>query len=182
MKWLLNELVRYHEEPLHINDTFDLNAMMTERFAGKVLQVAPVVVDAYVSSDNGDVTFGVTVNTTVTTPSSRSLTPVELPVQFEFTENYTDDASHLGRYEDDEMVFVIEPDEMIDFHEMLAENIIEQIPLKVLTPAEAAGDEFPQGNDWSVTTQERVAQQQADQVDPRFAKLKALFPDQDEGK
>ncbi len=68
MKWLLNELVRYHEEPLHINDTFDLNAMMTERFAGKVLQVAPVVVDAYVSSDNGDVTFGITVTTTVTTP------------------------------------------------------------------------------------------------------------------
>lgn len=182
MKWSLEDLSRYHDEPLHLATTFDLNAMMTKRFPEQILAVAPIKVDGYWSFDKGDATIGMHVDTTVTTPSSRSLEPVELQLSFDITESYTNEHSHFDRYDDDEVVFYLEDDELIDLDRILSENIVEQIPLKVLTAAEKAGEALPKGKDWSVITEDQLDQKQHQQVDPRFAKLKNLFPDQDNGK
>ena len=67
----------------------------------------------------------------------------------------------------------------IDFEEAVMENIIEQIPSRVLTPLEAAGNSMPQGKGWDVQEEGAVASEANDSVDPRLAKLKELFPDQD---
>ena len=37
MKWSLNELHRYSDEPLHFNSTFDLKASLTKRFPKEIL-------------------------------------------------------------------------------------------------------------------------------------------------
>ena len=139
MKWSLAELHRYQDEPLHIQSTFDLNASLTKLFPDIILAVAPVKVDGYVSYDNGDATISAHVTTTLTVPSSRSLTPVQLPLDFDFTETYIDDRSHFSRYEDDEVVFLLKRGETIDFDTALAENIVEQVPLRVLSADEKAG-------------------------------------------
>ena len=100
MKWSLVELHRYQNEPLHIQSTFDLNASLTKLFPDIILAVAPVKVDGYVTYDDGDATVSANVKTTLTVPSSRSLKPVPLTVDFEFTETYSEDRRHLSRYED----------------------------------------------------------------------------------
>ena len=94
MKWSLNELQRYKNEPLHVKEQLDLNEMLTERFPDQVLAVAPVMVDGYVSFKDGDVMLTLKVKTTLTVPSSRSLKPVQLPTEVEITEFYLSDASY----------------------------------------------------------------------------------------
>lgn len=185
MKWALSSLHRYHDEPLRIDETIDLNAAMTKAFPDQVLSVEPVKVKGYLTYDSGDATVSVKVVTTITVPSSRSLTPVPLSLNFPITESYTDDRSHLSRYEKDDMVFLLpEDDDTIDFDSAVAQNIIEQIPLQVLSDSEKAGAAMPKGKDWEVISEDDFeAQKQADKtVDPRLAKLKNLFPDQDEKK
>ncbi|MEY8441284.1 DUF177 domain-containing protein [Lactobacillaceae bacterium 24-114] len=187
MKWSITELHRYSDEPLHIQTTLDLSEFLTTTFPEMILGVTPVKVDGYVSYDQGDVTISTNVRTTVTVPSSRSLTPVELPLDFNFIETYVDDPAHLSRYEDDEkhdIIFVLKPGEKIDFDQVVAENIVEQIPLQVLSADERAGQEMPNGKGWEVISEDdyKAKQQDAKKVDPRLAKLKKLFPDQDEKK
>lgn len=188
MKWSIAELHRYSDEPLHIQTTLDLNQILTTSFPDTILAVQPVKVDGYVSYDQGDVTISTHVQTTVTVPSSRSLTPVALPLDFSFTETYVDDPAHLSRYEDDEdndaIVFVLKHGEKIGFDEAVAENIVEQIPLRVLSDDERDGKSLPNGKGWEVITEDdyKANQQNAKKVDPRLAKLKKLFPDQDEKK
>lgn len=184
MKWSLAELHRYQNEPLHIQSTFDLNASLTKLFPDIILAVVPVKVDGYVTYDDGDATVSANVKTTLTVPSSRSLTPVQLPLDFDFTETYIDDRSHFSRYEDDEVVFLLKDRELIDFDTALAENIVEQVPLRVLSAEEKAGKPMPTGKGWSVISEDDYeADKQEDQkVDPRLAKLQKLFPDQDNQK
>ena len=181
MKWTLAELHRYHDEPLHIQSTFDLNASLTERFPNQVLNCQPVEVDGYVVYDQGDATLSVNVKTTLTVPSSRSLKPVELPLDFAFAETYVNDETHAGRYEDDDLVFVLpDPHDTIDFDNVLAENIIEQIPMQVLSEDEKNSSQMPNGKGWEVIAEDNINQApDKEHVDPRFAKLKNLVPDQD---
>lgn len=182
MKWSLAELHRYQNEPLHIQSTFDLNASLTKLFPDIILGVAPVKVDGYVTYDDGDATISANVKTTLTVPSSRSLTPVQLPLDFDFSETYIDDRSHFSRYEDDEVVFLLQDRELIDFDTALAENIVEQVPLRVLSADEKAGKPMPNGKGWSVISEDdyEAEKRQNQKVDPRLAKLQKLFPDQDE--
>jgi uncharacterized protein len=185
VKWSLAELHRYQDEPLHIQSTFDLNASLTKMFPETILAVQPVKVDGYVTYDDGDATISAHVKTTLTVPSSRSLTPVQLPLDFTFTETYTDDRSHLSRYEDEnDVIFLLEKGEMIDFDTALAENIVEQVPLRVLSAEEESGKPMPNGKGWSVISEDdyEASKQKDKKVDPRLAKLQKLFPDQDDKK
>ena len=184
MKWSLEELHRYQNEPLHIQSTFDLNASLTKLFPDIILGVDPVKVDGYVTYDGGDATVSANVKTTLTVPSSRSLTPVELPLDFNFTETYIDNRSHFSRYEDDEVVFLLKDRELIDFDTALAENIVEEVPLRVLSADEKAGKPMPSGKGWSVIAEDDYAadKQKNKKVDPRLAKLQKLLPDQDDKK
>ena len=57
-------------------------------------------------------------------------------------------------------------------------------PLRVLSDDERDGKSLPNGKGWEVITEDdyKANQQNAKKVDPRLAKLKKLFPDQDEKK
>lgn len=181
MKWSLSELHRYSREPLHIDSTFDLKAPLTTRFPEAILDVTGVRAQGDVTYHNGDATMVVRVQTKLTVPSTRSLTEVELPLDFTFVENYTANPDHRALYDDDELVFVLENDQtMIDFDNALVENIYEQIPTKVLSAQEKAGQTFPAGKGWQVIDEQTHTEQKNQSVDPRLAKLKQLFPDQDD--
>lgn len=180
MKWSLNELHRYSDEPLHFNSTFDLKASLIKRFPKEILDAQPMKVDGYVNYDDGDATVSAHVQGQITVPSSRSLQPVQMTLDFDYSETYTVGEDHLERYEDDDVVFVLPHDhQTIDFDKSLVENIYEQIPTRVLTPDEQLHDKLPSGKGWAVTEEVAQEHQDTDHVDPRFAKLKNLFPDQD---
>lgn len=183
MKWSLSEARKYHDNPLHITQTLELNELMVKRFPEMVLAVEPAKVDGYLTYDDGDATLSVNVKVNLTVPSSRSLAPVPLTLDFNITESYLSDRAHLQNYEDDEVVFVVDPQHgTIDLDAAVAENIIEQLPLKILTKEEKAGKAMPAGKGWQVVSEDQVQRGNAKKVDPRLAKLKQLFPDQDEKK
>lgn len=181
MKWSLNELQRYQDEPLQLDSTLDLSALLTERFPEDILAVKPVKISGYLSYDKADVMVTLKVETTITVPSSRSLRPVDLPLSFKYTEFYLGDAEHVKKYEDSDTVIVLDDDKMIDLDEAVAENIVLQIPMQVLSKEEQQSNEFPAGNGWEVISEEEYVANETEpkKVDPRLAKLKELFPDQD---
>lgn len=178
MKWSLAELHRYQEQPLHLQEHFDLEAALKTRFKDQVLAASPVSVDGWLSFDQGDATLNARVKLTLTVPSTRSLEPVALPLDFSLFETYIATESHRSRYAGDDQLVINVGDQPIDLDEILMENIIEQVPLKVLSPAEATAKALPSGAGWQLT-EEQSTEQQHHQVDPRFAKLKNLFPDQE---
>lgn len=60
-----------------------------------------------------------------------------------------------------------------------------QIPLQILAEDEVVDDsEMPSGNGWEVLTEDQLEAKKANttNIDPRLAKLKDLFPDQEEGE
>lgn len=182
MKWSLTELQKYQETPLHIEETLDLNASLTERFPDMILKVDPVSIDGYISYKDGDAMATISVKTDLLVPSSRSLTPVQFPIDFAFTEFYLPSIEHQNRYEGEETVIVLDENSSIDLDEAVAENIVLQIPLRVLSPEEQDGSPMPTGKEWEVVSEDEYenSDETDKTVDPRLAKLKELFPDQDD--
>ena len=77
---------------------------------------------------------------------------------------------------DDDLVLPIENGE-IDLAESVSDNILLNIPIKVLTAEEEAGQGFVSGNDWQIMSEEEYQAQQAVKKEENspFAGLQGLF-------
>ncbi|QMU07819.1 DUF177 domain-containing protein [Levilactobacillus suantsaii] len=183
MKWSLTELRKTHRnDPLTFEETLDLTADLKARYGDEVLDLSPVKTKGLVSVvSGGDVMVVAQVKAVLTVPSSRSLTPVKLPVDFQMTEYYVADAAATQRFEKTDVVMVV-PDGVIDFNKAVGDNLILQIPMHILSDAEKQGSAMPEGQDWQVVSEADLDQVEAEHqsVDPRLAKLKDFFPDQDD--
>ncbi|WP_125574251.1 YceD family protein [Levilactobacillus huananensis] len=183
MKWSLTELRRSHRnDPLVFDETLDLRADLMERYGEEVLDLGPVHVKGQVSViTGGDVVVDAQVTADLTVPSSRSLTPVDLPVAFNMTEFYVSDPEATQRFEKTDVVMVVK-DDLIDFDKAIGDNIILEIPMHILSKAEKQGAALPTGDDWAVVAEADLAkvEKENQSVDPRLAKLKDFFPDQDD--
>jgi uncharacterized protein len=181
MKWSLLELRKFKEEGLQLDETLDLKADVLERFPDFILDVTPVEVRGFLEYKNEDVYIHAHVTGQMVVPSSRSLKPVELPLDFDIDETYTSEESHLSRYEITDSVILLDND-VLNFDEAVSEYLLLQIPLQILAEDEAEDDiQMQSGKDWDVMTEDQLEAQKADTttIDPRLAKLKDLFPDQD---
>lgn len=183
MKWVLRELSDYKNKPLYVSEKMDLSQDIMERYSKYVISANDKFsVDAYVFYDNGNAIVNAHVRGNIVVPSSRSLTPVDLPLDFKIDEVYVDTKAQLKKYEEeDEAAFLLDDDGVIDFDKSVADNVILQIPMHILSPDEKNGSEMPKGNDWEVISEEEYDNQKTDnkKVDPRLAKLKDLFNDSD---
>ncbi|QBO35452.1 DUF177 domain-containing protein [Periweissella cryptocerci] len=181
MKWSLLELRKYKEEALQITETLDLKEDVLKRFPEFILDVTPVEVQGFLEYRNEDVYIHAHVTGQMVVPSSRSLKPVDLPLDFDIDETYTSDESHLDRYEITDSVILLDND-VLNFDEAVEEYLLLQIPLQILAEDEDEDDiKLPSGHDWEVVTEQQLEAQKAETttIDPRLAKLKDLFPDQD---
>ncbi|CAH0419504.1 YceD family protein [Periweissella ghanensis] len=184
MKWSMLELKKFKEVPLNLSETLDLKADILARFSDFILDITPVTVQGFLEYKNEDVYIHAQVTGSMTVPSSRSLKPVEMPFDFAIDETYTTEESHLERYEITDSVIVLEND-VLNFNEAIEEYLMLQIPLQILAEDEVVDDsEMPSGNGWEVLTEDQLEAKKANttNIDPRLAKLKDLFPDQEEGE
>ncbi|HIW71038.1 MAG TPA: DUF177 domain-containing protein [Candidatus Levilactobacillus faecigallinarum] len=183
MKWSLTELRKnYRNDPMNFDETLDLKADLMARYGDEVLDLSAVTAKGLVSVvEGGDVVVVAKVKADLTVPSSRSLTPVHLPVDFEMTEYYVSDPAATQRFEKTDVVMVV-TDDQIDFDKAVGDNIILQIPMHILSDAESQGAAMPEGKDWQVVSEADLDKVEAENqsVDPRLAKLKDFFPDQDD--
>ncbi|AVK99764.1 YceD family protein [Pediococcus inopinatus] len=173
MNWSLSDLMK-HREPLHFNENLDLKEDLINRSFG-ISDASLIKVDGYAIKDRDAVLVSAKVTGKIVIPSSRSLKPVDLNLDFSISEYYAVEGTNLDRFGPEETVLPIE-DDQIDFSRAVADNIILQIPMQVFAPEEETGDEpMPSGNDWEVVSEQDAEKAQTNHVDPRLAKLKDLF-------
>ncbi|PIO83226.1 nucleic acid-binding protein [Loigolactobacillus backii] len=176
MKWSLLELEKYRETPLNIKETLDLKQSLQTRNAD-LLDVSPVLVTGLIALDGNKVITSLKVKVTLTLPSTRSLKPVTLPLDFAVSEIYAP-AKQAASDEQSDSVIPLE-DGSLNLDKAVEDNILLQIPLKILTTSEQQGDaDMPKGSGWEVISEDTYNQRQVakkKQVDPRFAQLKGLF-------
>ncbi|CAK8054649.1 YceD family protein [Eupransor demetentiae] len=180
MKFSKQQLIKYRQEPLVIDESIDLAPAVAERFSDLILSVSPLQVKAQIQSlDNDDIILSAKVTGDAKVPSSRSLEPVDFPIDMDIQERYLADPSRLDDYEDDEMVFAIEKD-TIDLDKIILDNLVASLPSQILTKEEAASDALPKGQDWQVISEKEFQQEENKKeeekpLDPRLAKLDDFF-------
>lgn len=184
MKWSLLELRKYQDMPLTFEETLDLKNELMGR-DNQIIDLAPVKVQGLVTVSKKDYILHYTVDTVITLPSTRSLEPVELPLQFSVNEVFMTPEQYQQR--DDllleEEILLLET-QTLDLDDSVADNILLEIPMQVLTEAEKASNDLPSGDDWAVISEADFQRQQESQeqttIDPRLAKLSALFKEEEE--
>jgi len=103
--------------------------------------------------------------------------PVELKESYLVNEIFMEEGQAASQeLIDQDLVLPIENGE-INIAESVADNILMNIPLKILTAEEEAGQGFLSGQDWQVMTEEEFAAAQEAQKEKNnpFAGLQGLF-------
>lgn len=185
MKWSLQELNRYQDTGLSFDETLSLNDELTQR-DDVVLAVSPVRVTGQIVISNTEYIIHADVTCTTTLPSTRSLQPVDVPMAFSVDEIEMTKEQFENRSDrfDDGMIMVLEKD-LIDLNEIIADHILLNLPIQVLSEEELSGEEpLPSGTEWEVISEddfnERQFSAKQNQVDPRLAKLSALLDDDED--
>ena len=185
LKWSLHQLSDM-DKPVRINRKIDLSKDLTSRGNNLVLSAQPARVKALIRYSFGKAVVTAQVRIGMTVPSSRSLVPVRLPLSFRFQEVYVNSHWALKRYEKEhphgDTVLMTDHDGYFDFNKAVADNIILQIPTKVLSKQEARHHLMPKGHGWEVVSEDDYQsykkKAESKQVDPRLAKLKDYFSNQ----
>ena len=156
---------------------FNQELLLLEELQGRnseILDVKDIKATGRVAYDSGLYVLDYQLTYTIVLASSRSMEPVEInesyPVTEVFAENVESDADIEALEED--LILPIEGGK-IDLSESVADNILLNIPLKVLTPEEG----FINGNDWQILSEEEYQAAQAVKKEDNspFAGLNGLF-------
>ena len=168
--------IRKHPEGLHFEQTLDLSADLRARNQ-EIIDVKDIQAVGKVQYEDRMFFLDYQLSYTIVLASSRSMEPVELKESYPVTEVFMEGATNQLDQEvlDDDLVLPIENGE-IDLAESVSDNILLNIPIKVLT-AEEAGQGFVSGNDWQIMTEEEYQAQQAVKKEENspFAGLQGLF-------
>jgi len=184
MKWSLQEINKFKEEGIIFETTLDVkeNLMSREK---EILDLSPIFVKGIVHNDKQEYILHYDMEYTITLPSARSLTPVDLTMKHSIDEVFqTKEMFESSKEIDGQEEILIIEGQSISLVESVADNILLEIPLKVLTPEEEESAELPSGAFWSVWTekdyQENAEQNNEETIDPRLAKLQEFLNKENE--
>ena len=147
--------IKNSRNPLtHVDEDVELSKDFFDRSKELLEDAKNVHVSGDFFYDEPFVTGNFTVEADVIAPSTRSLKPVKLHQEFNFTENYSE----------------VEP--------TVEDNLLLSLPSVILTPQEKSEGDFPEGEGWKVISQAAYQEEQSNKENPAFAKLKDLFKDE----
>ena len=169
--------IRKQSEGLHFEQTLDLSVDLRARNQ-EILDVKDILAVGKVQYEDRMYFLDYQLSYTIVLASSRSMEPVELVESYPVTEVFMEGATNQLDQEvlDDDLVLPIKNGEL-DLAESVSDNILLNIPIKVLTAEEEAGKGFVSGNDWQIMTEEEYQAQQAVKKEENspFAGLQGLF-------
>ena len=178
---LYTQEIRKNPEGLAFDQELDLLKDLQKRNP-EILDLKNVTATGRVAYDTGLYVLDYQLNYTIVLASSRSMEPVELQESYPVTEVFAEDAQSEADIEalEEDLILPIEGGK-IDLSESVADNILLNIPLKVLTPEEEAGQGFIEGNDWKIMTEEEYQEAQAlkKEENSPFAGLQGLFDEEE---
>ncbi len=170
--------IRKQSEGLNFEQTLDLVDDLRARNQ-EILDVKDILAVGKVQYEDRMYFLDYQLSYTIVLASSRSMEPVELVESYPVTEVFMEGATNQLDQEvlDDDLVLPIENGEL-DLAESVSDNILLNIPIKVLTAEEEAGQGFISGNDWrQIMTEEEYQAQKAVKKEENspFAGLQGLF-------
>ena len=174
---LFTQEIRKNPEGLAFDQELDLLKDLQKRNP-EILDLKNVTATGRVAYDTGLYVLDYQLTYTIVLASSRSMEPVELQESYPVTEVFAEDVQSDTDIEalEEDLILPIEGGK-IDLSESVADNILLNIPLKVLTPEEEAGQGFIEGNDWKILSEEEYQAAQAIKKEENspFAGLQGLF-------
>lgn len=174
---LFTQEIRKNPEGLAFDQELDLLKELQKRNP-EILDLKDVTATGRVAYDTGLYVLDYQLTYTIVLASSRSMEPVELQESYPVTEVFAEDVQSEADIEalEEDLILPIEGGK-IDLSESVADNILLNIPLKVLTPEEEDGQGFIEGNDWKIMTEEEYQEAQAIKKEENspFAGLQGLF-------
>ena len=174
---LFTQEIRKNPEGLAFNQELDLLKDLQKRNP-EILDLKNVTATGGVAYDTGLYVLDYQLTYTIVLASSRSMEPVEIQESYPVTEVFAEDVQSEADIEalEEDLILPIEGGK-IDLSESVADNILLNIPLKVLTPEEEAGEGFIEGNDWKILSEEEYQAAQAIKKEENspFAGLQGLF-------
>ena len=177
---LFTQEIRKNPEGLAFNQELDLLKDLQKRNP-EILDLKNVTATGGVAYDTGLYVLDYQLTYTIVLASSRSMEPVELQESYPVTEVFAEDVQSEADIEalEEDLILPIEGGK-IDLSESVADNILLNIPLKVLTPEEEAGEGFIEGNDWKILSEEeyQAAQVIKKEENSPFAGLNGLFDEE----
>ena len=177
---LFTQEIRKNPEGLAFDQELDLLEELQKRNP-EILDLKNVTATGRVAYDTGLYVLDYQLSYTIVLASSRSMEPVELQESYPVTEVFAEDVQSDADIEalEEDLIFPIEGGK-IDLSESVADNILLNIPLKVLTPEEEAGQGFIEGNDWKILSEEEYQAAQAIKKEENspFAGLNGLFDEE----
>ena len=177
---LFTQEIRKNPEGLAFNQELDLLKDLQKRNP-EILDLKNVTATGGVAYDTGLYVLDYQLTYTIVLASSRSMEPVEIQESYPVTEVFAEDVQSEADIEalEEDLILPIEGGK-IDLSESVADNILLNIPLKVLTPEEEAGQGFIEGNDWKILSEEeyQAAQVIKKEENSPFAGLNGLFDEE----
>lgn len=177
---LYTQEIRKNPEGLTFDQELDLLKELQKRNP-EILDLKNVTATGRVAYDTGLYVLDYQLTYTIVLASSRSMEPVELQESYPVTEVFAEDVQSDADIEalEEDLILPIESGK-IDLSESVADNILLNIPLKVLTPEEEAGQGFIEGNDWKILSEEEYQAAQAIKKEENspFAGLNGLFDEE----
>ena len=174
---LFTQEIRKNPEGLAFDQELDLLKELQKRNP-EILDLKNVTATGRVAYDTGLYILDYQLSYTIVLASSRSMEPVEIKESYPVTEVFAEDVQSDADIEalEEDLILPIEGGK-IDLSESVADNILLNIPLKVLTPEEEAGQGFIEGNDWKILSEEEYQAAQAIKKEENspFAGLQGLF-------
>lgn len=121
-----------------------------------ILDIQDVVAKGRVRYEAGLYVLNYHLSYQITLPSSRSMEAVDLPQALDVNELFIKEEDLMTHQElaDDELVLILDKDS-IDLRESVLDNILLNIPLRVLSNDELQAEELPTGENWSLLTEEQ---------------------------
>ena len=177
---LFTQEIRKNPEGLAFDQELDLLKELQKRNP-EILDLKNVTATGRVAYDTGLYILDYQLSYTIVLASSRSMEPGEIKESYPVTEVFAEDVQSDADIEalEEDLILPIEGGK-IDLSESVADNILLNIPLKVLTPEEEAGQGFIEGNDWKSLSEEEYQAAQAIKKEENspFAGLNGLFDEE----
>ncbi|MBJ8349270.1 YceD family protein [Streptococcus zalophi] len=171
--------IKKNSGPISFDKNLDIKDLLLQR-EDSIIDIKNVRAKGQISYENHLFLLTYDLDYQIILPSSRSMVPVELTEHLLVTEVFSEEANQSFSEENsqDELILPLETD-TINLEESVVDNILLNIPLKVLTKKEEETDDLPSGESWSVLTEEQyqALKTQKKKENNPFTALEGLFDD-----
>lgn len=181
MQWSILELQKHKREASYLfSETLDVKNELIKR-CKEIIDVSLISVEgSLLISSNHKYILHYTLSGVLALPSTRSLIPTNIPLNFSVDEIFMTKENFEILEEGQGEVFLIE-EGVVDLRASVEDNILLSIPIQVLSEEEKSTKNYPKGAEWEVMSEAQYEilknnkSEDFESIDPRFSKLKDFF-------